>query len=103
MKKINFTSNQFAFIIKNALIYIDKGQNIISVEEVENIIESKKLLPWIEFNICSLDFWDNSQRQIMEENFYLLLRTEDFGIKNNGVLLLIQFCNIFSINLPTKI
>ena len=96
-----FKTLHFSYIGKNAAYKQDKGLRI-SVDELLDLIEGNKLLPWIELNICSLDFWDNDARRVMDVEFISIANCYDLGIDGDGVALLIAYCFAFIDNLPSR-
>lgn len=98
---IEFKISHFTFIGRQATYKQDKGLQI-SVKELVRLIEDGKILPWIEQNICSLDFWDKEAKQVMVEEFRSLENCDDFGIENDGMSLFISYCFIFINHLPSR-
>lgn len=96
-----FKTWHFSYIGKNATNKQDKGLRI-SVDELLDLIEDKKLLSWIELNICSLDFWDSDARSIMDVEFTSIASCCDFGIEGDGMARLIAYCFAFIDNLPSR-
>ena len=96
----NFTTSQFNYIGKCVAYKEDQGVQI-SVDELLDLIERNKLVTWIEQNICSLDFWDNDARRVMDVEFSSIANCYDFSIENNGMSLLIAFCFAFIDCLPS--
>lgn len=98
---VKFTEKQFAYLGLSIANKQDKGLRL-SITELRTLIEEGKLIPWIELNICSLDFWDNDARRVMEVEFFSIANCEDFGIETDGMARLIAYCFAFINNLPTR-
>lgn len=98
---VKFTSSQFSHIGQRIAYKQDKNLSL-TVDELLGLVKERKLLPWIELNICSLDFWDGEARQIMEVELEVLAYDEFFGIENNGLSLLMAYCYYYMENLPTR-
>ncbi len=98
---VKFTTSQFCYIGTQIAIKQDKGLHI-SVDELTELIDNNKLLPWIELNICSLDFWDTDARRVMDVEFWSIANCYDFGIENDGLARLSAYCFAFTANLPTR-
>lgn len=98
---VKFTEEQFVYLGLRIANKQDKGLHI-SVDELTELIENNKLLPWIELNICSLDFWDTDARRIMDVEFWSIANCYDFGIENDGLARLSAYCFAFTANLPTR-
>ena len=98
---VKFTEKQFAYLGLSIANKQDKGLRL-SVTELRTLIKGGKLIPWIELNICSLDFWDNDARRVMEVEFFSIANCEDFGIETDGMARLIAYCFAFINNLPTR-
>ena len=96
-----FTAEQFVYLGLRITNKQDKGLRL-SVTELRTLIEGGKLIPWIETNICSLDFWDTDARRVMEVEFWSIYDCYDFGIDNDGMARLIAYCFAFINNLPTR-
>lgn len=96
-----FKTSDFSFIGRNLACKQDKGLHL-DAAKLEELISNKKLLPWIELNICALDFWDNDARRIMDEEFASMANCYDFSINNDGMAMLIAYCFAFIDNLPSR-
>lgn len=96
-----FETWHFSYIGKHAAYKQDGGLSI-KVDELLDLIEKGKLIPWIELNICSLDFWDNDAKRVMEIEFFSIANCENFGIETDGMARLIAYCFAFIDNLPTR-
>ena len=96
-----FKTWHFSYIGRNATNKQDKGLRI-SVDELRDLIEGNKLLPWIELNICSLDFWDSDARRVMDVEFTSIASCYDFGIESDGMARLIAYCFAFIDNLTSR-
>ena len=71
---------------------------------IRKVIDTYKLIIWIEANVCILDLWDRDNKKIMNVEFESLLNAYGtFDIENNGLSLLIFYCFVFVDNLPTRI
>lgn len=89
-----FTTSQFNHIGKCVAYKADQGIQI-SVDELLDLIERNKLVTWIEENICSLDFWNDDAKRVMDVEFSSIANCYDFCIENNGMALLIAYCFAF--------
>ena len=97
-----FTKKQFILLGQKIVVNQDAGLKL-SVEELEKLINTHKLISWIETNVCILDLWDRDNKKIMNVEFESLLNAYGtFGIENNGLSLLIFYCFVFVDNLPTR-
>lgn len=96
-----FKTWHFSYIGRYAAYKQDKGLKI-STNEISDLIESNKLIPWIEFNICHLDFWDNDAKRVMNEEFAAIENCHDFDLNNDGLSLLMTYCFIFIDRLPSR-
>lgn len=99
---VDFKIWHFSYIGKHAACKQDKGLSI-STDELINLIEKDKLIPWIESNICVIDFWDDDAKKVMNAEFRAITDCHDFGIENDGISLLIAYCFAFIDNLPSRI
>ena len=98
----NFTQNQFVFLGQNLIVKQNVGLKL-SIKELEELIETHKLIAWIETNVCILDLWDRDNKKIMNVEFESLLNAYGtFGIENDGLSLLIFYCFVFVDKLPTR-
>ena len=75
---VKFSEEQFVYLGLRIANKQDKGLRL-SVAELKELVEGEKLIPWIELNICSLDFWDNDARRVMEVEFWSIYNCYDFG------------------------
>lgn len=96
-----FTTSQFNHIGKCVAYKADQGIQI-SVDELLDLIERNKLVTWIEENICSLDFWNDDAKRVMDVEFSSIANCYDFCIENNGMALLIAYCFAFIDCLPSR-
>ena len=97
----NFTKNHFILLGQKLAMKQDAGLNL-SIEELEELIKTHKLITWIETNVCVMDLWDSDNKKIMNVEFESLLNSYGtFGIKNDGLSLLIFYCFVFVDMLPT--
>lgn len=96
-----FEQWHFVYIGQHIANRQDKGLHI-SVNELTELIENNKLLPWIELNICSLDFWDTDARRVMDVEFWSIANCYDFGIENDGLARLSAYCFAFTKDLPSR-
>lgn len=98
---VKFEQWHFVYIGQHIANKQDKGLHI-SVDELTELIENNKLLPWIELNICSLDFWDTDARRVMDVEFWSIANCYDFGIENDGLARLSAYCFAFAKDLPSR-
>lgn len=97
-----FTKKQFILLGQKIAVNQDAGLKL-SVEELEKLINTHKLISWIETNVCILDLWDRDNKKIMNVEFESLLNAYGtLGIENNGLSLLIFYCFVFVDKLPTR-
>ena len=97
-----FTKKQFILLGQKIAVNQDAGLKL-SVEELEKLINTHKLISWIETNVCILDLWDRDNKKIMNVEFESLLNAYGtFGIENDGLSLLIFYCFVFVDKLPTR-
>ncbi len=74
----------------------DSGVNL-DIEEVQIQIENKNLFPWLQKKLPDLDISRYSQKELDEigEYFYQTdscYGSNHFGVKNDGLLLLVAYC-----------
>ena len=98
---IQFTQSQFSYIGERIAYQQDKGLRL-SVDELTNLVEGRKLIPWIELNVCSVDFWDDDAKKVMEVEFESIFNCYTFGIETDGLARLMAYCFSFMDNLPTR-
>ena len=97
-----FTKTQFVSLGQKIAVKQDVGLKL-SIEELEKLINTHKLISWIETNVCIVDLWDSDNKKIMNIEFESLLNSYGtFGIKNEGLSLLIFYCFVFVNMLPTR-
>ena len=97
-----FTKTQFVSLGQKIAVKQDAGLKL-SIEELEKLINTHKLISWIETNVCIVDLWDSDNKKIMNVEFESLLNSYGtFGFKNDGLSLLIFYCFVFVDRLPTR-
>ncbi len=96
-----FEVGQFIYIGMRIANRQDKGLDL-SVCELKRMVDAEQLIPWIEENICKLDFWDNETKQVMEAEFCSIANCYDFGIETDGLARLTAYCFAFIENLPKR-
>ena len=79
----------------------DKGLKV-SAKEILDLCYNHTLIMWLESKGVDFSLWSNEDKEIMNEEFDALASTEDFGIENDGIILLMAFCYEFIGNPPTR-
>ena len=107
LKKISieFLPGFFTVLSDELLALVDAGE-CISVHKFLKMCEDYTIMSWLKEKIKMYELWGNDEKIILAEELASLANVispeDDYSIRNNGILVLIAFCQALINEKPTR-